>query len=94
MFLAFLKVDKKKERRNNLIPARIGIYALFTLIICTLVDGLAYSFTVMDITQRVFMIALTSDIYIGILAPALVLYGMPSVRRNVRNYFGTGPLSK
>ena len=77
-----------------MIPARIGIYALFTLIVCTLVDGLAYSLTAMNIKQRVFMIALTSDIYIGILAPALVLYGMPSVRRNIRNYIGPGQLSK
>ena len=81
-----MKVDTKKERRNNLIPAKIGIYAFFTLIFGTLVDGLAYSITVMDIEQRVFMIALTSDIYVGIAAPALVLYGMPSVRRNIRSY--------
>jgi len=78
---ATLKVDTKKDRRNNLIPAKVGIYAIFTLFFFTIIDSLCYSLDVVNSEERAFFIALTNDIC----APALVLYGMPSVRRNIKN---------
>ena len=70
-----------------MIPAKVGIYAIFTLFFFTIIDSLCYSLDVVNSEERAFFIALTNDIYFCICAPALVLYGMPSVRRNIINSF-------
>ena len=80
-----LKLDVKKERRNNLIPAKIGFYTIFNVFLVGFIDGVAYSVTELNLEERVLWVAVTNDINITIVAPATVLYGMPGVFRSIRN---------
>ena len=76
-------LDVKKERRRNLIPARIGIYAIFILIFFTLFHYITYSIE-MNNGHRALLHAIASDAYYCIVAPAIVLYSIPSVVRNIK----------
>ena len=81
-------LDVKKERRRNLIPARIGIYALIILVFFTLLHYITYSMPV-DNDTRALLNAIVDDAYLCIVAPTIVLYGIPSVGRNMRaKYLG------
>ena len=86
-------LDVKKERRRNLIPARIGIYALIILVFFTLLHYITYSMPV-DNDTRALLNAIVDDAYLCIVAPTIVLYGIPSVGRNMRakylSYFCCG----
>ena len=85
MCLVTLKLDVKKERRNNLIPAKIGFYTIFNVFLVGFIDGVAYGITELNLEERVLWVAVTNDTNIAIIAPATVLYGMPSVSRSIRN---------
>ena len=76
-------LDVKKERRRNLIPARIGIYAIFILIFFILFHYITYSIE-MNNCHRALLHAIASDAYYCIVAPTIVLYSIPSVVRNIK----------
>ena len=80
-----LKLDVKKERRNHLIPAKIGFYTIFIVFLVGFIQEVAYSVTELNLEERVLLVAVANDINITIVAPATVLYGMPSVFRSIRN---------
>ena len=76
-----------------MIPARIGIYALIILVFFTLLHYITYSMPV-DNDTRALLNAIVDDAYLCIVAPTIVLYGIPSVGRNMRakylSYFCCG----
>ena len=72
-------------RRNNLIPAKIGVYTIFVLILFILLDAFAYSISAVNVEKRVFFIAFSNDVLYAIVAPVMALYGMPGVMGNIRN---------
>ena len=76
-------LDVKKERRRNLIPAKIGIYAIFILIFFVLFHYITYSIE-MNNGHRALLHAIASDAYYCIVAPTIVLYSIPSVVRNIK----------
>ena len=76
-------LDVKKERRRNLIPAKIGIYAIFILIFFILFHYITYSIE-MNNGHRALLHAIASDAYYCIVAPTIVLYSIPSVVRNIK----------
>ena len=76
-------LDVKKERRRNLIPAKIGIYAIFILIFFILFHYITYSIE-MNNCHRALLHAIASDAYYCIVAPTIVLYSIPSVVRNIK----------
>ena len=79
-------LDVKKERRRNLIPAKIGIYAIFILIFFILFHYITYSIE-MNNCHRALLHAIASDAYYCIVAPTIVLYSIPSVVRNIKTKF-------
>ena len=76
-------LDVKKERRKNLIPAKIGVYSLMILVFFGFLNGLAHSIPFLDNGSRALVSAIFNDVYYCVLGPALVLYGVPSIRRNL-----------
>jgi len=72
-------------RRNNLIPAKIGVYTIFVLILFILLDAFAYSISDVNVEKRVFFIAFSNDVLYAIVTPVMALYGMPGVMGNIRN---------
>ena len=84
--LVLHNLDVKKERRRNLIPAKIGVYSIMFLVFFGFLNGLAHSIPFLDNGSRALVSAIFNDAYYCVLAPALVLYGVPSLRRNLSNY--------
>ena len=80
-------LDVKKERRRNLIPAWIGIYAIIILLFFYLLVLASYSIPLLDNGTRALLVAIFNDAYNCVVAPALVLYGIPSVIRNLRTKY-------
>ena len=85
-FLVLHNLDVKKERRRNLIPAKIGFYSIMIFVFFGFLNGLAHSIPFLDNGTRALYSAIFNDAYYCVLAPALVLYGVPSLRRNLSNY--------
>lgn len=84
--LVFPNLDVKKERRKNLIPAKIGVYSILILVFFAFLNGLAHSIPFLDNETRLLVSAIFNDAYYCVLAPALILYGVPSLRRNLHSY--------
>ena len=80
-------LDVKKDRRNNLVPAKVGIYTIFVFILFLFLDSIAYSMTDVNVEKRVFFIAFANDVIYSIAAPAMALYAMPGVLKTFRNRF-------
>ena len=85
-FIVIRNLDQKKERRRNLIPAKIGFYSIGILVFFCFLNGLAYSIPLLDNESRALVTAIFNDAYYCMLGPALILYGVPSLRRNRFNY--------
>ena len=49
-------------------------------------NGLTHSVPFLDNETRALVAAIFNDAYYCVLAPALILYGVPSLRRNLSNY--------
>ena len=79
-------LDVKKERRRNVIPARIGVYSIMLFCCSVFLNGLAHSIPFLDNETRLLVSAIFNDAYYCVVAPALILYGVPSLRRNLSNY--------
>ena len=84
--LVLNNLDVKKERRRNLIPAKIGFYSIMIFVFFGFLNGLAHSVPFLDNGTRALYSAIFNDAYYCVLAPALILYGVPSLRRNLSNY--------
>ena len=84
--LALHIMDVKKERRRNLVPAKIGVYSLVILVFFGFLFGIVHSIPFLDNESRAILAAIFNDAYYCVLAPSLVLYGVPSLRRNLFNY--------
>ena len=84
--LVLPNLDVKKERRKNLIPAKIGVYSILILVFFAFLNGLAHSIPFLDNETRLLLCAIFNDAYYCVLAPALILYGVPSLRRNLSSY--------
>ena len=68
-----------------MIPAKVGVYTVFVLILFSLLDAIAYSISDVNVEKRVFFIAFSNDVLYAIVAPVMALYGMPGVMGNIRN---------
>ena len=79
-------LDVKKERRRNLVPAKIGVYSFMILVFFFLVTAGSHSIPFLDNGSRALLAAIFNDAYYCVLAPALVLYGVPSLQRNLYSY--------
>ena len=79
-------MDVKKERRRNLVPAKIGVYSFMILVFFFFVTGTVFSIPFLDNGSRALLAAIFNDAYYCVLAPALVLYGVPSLQRNLYSY--------
>ena len=86
----FGKVDTKRERRINLIPAKIGIYSIIIFIVCYIIQFFVHLLPVFDNASKALSIAMINDSFYCFLAPMLILYGMPGVWRHLSsvNPFG------
>ena len=66
--------------------AKIGVYSLMILVFFLFVTGTVHSIPFLDNGSRALLSAIFNDAYYCVLAPALVLYGVPSLRRNLSSY--------
>ena len=83
LYVVLHNLDVKKERRRNLIPAKIGVYSIMIFVFSGFLNGLAHSIPFLDNGSRALVSAIFNDVYYCVLGPALVLYGVPSLRRNL-----------
>ena len=83
---ALSEVNKKKERKRNLVPAHLGIIVLFI--------GLCYLFVMLftytyqspdfDSATRAFLNATFLDLVHCVLSPLIILYGSIPARRKLK----------
>ena len=87
----FGKVDTKKERRMNLIPARIGIYSIIIFVFCAILQFFVHLVPFFDNESKALTLAMINDVFYCFVAPTLILYGMPGVWRHLNsvNPFGS-----
>ena len=78
--------DKKRDRKRNLVPAKTGIYILILLVIYTIISCVSYiSFS--DLGTRAYFMSLAFDILSCIIAPGLIVFQAPSIRRKMNKTF-------
>ena len=70
----------------NLVTAKIGVYSFMILVFFFMVTITVFSIPFLDNGSRAILAAIFNDAYYCVLAPALVLYGVPSLRRNLSSY--------
>ena len=82
-FLDLVKINVGKERMTNLIPARIGVYSFFIFIFCGIITVVTHSVPFSDNATKALIAAFVNDAYFCLLAPSLILYGVPSTRKKL-----------
>ena len=77
------EVNKKKERKRNFIPAKLGMALVFSSFIALLVFLFTYNLELesFDSATRAFINAAFSDFFHCISSPGLIIYGFIGTRR-------------
>lgn len=83
------KVDRKRDRKRNFVPAQTGILMIFIVMVSVIFYAVTYSITSvlihikLDAGTRAYLLALYNDLYPCLLSPLIVLFGAPTVRRQL-----------
>ena len=87
--IARSEADKMKDRKRNLVPARIGMMNIFLYVVAMAFFMFAYSFKSdsLDSGTRAFMIAAFGDFMHCIFSPIFIISGSMDARRKVREIF-------
>ena len=79
LFLALKEIDKKKNRKRNLISANVGVFTLYFMCVYGSIQMVLYTIHV-DLGTRQFIVSLIADLGLCIITPAIVLYNAPTIR--------------
>ena len=82
---ALQPLDKKRDRRRNLLPAKVGIFHLFSYVtsFCFLASIYGNCSLELDSGTKAFMVALFSDAYFCFIAPLIDIMGNTKARRKL-----------
>ena len=80
------QVDKKRDRRRNLVPAHIGMISIGIYLINMALFMVTYSFKtdILDSGTRAFLNAVYGDIMHCVLAPVVIISGSIDAQRKVK----------
>ena len=85
LVIVVLKLDVKKEKMKNLIPAKIGIYSFLVFIILFMIQLVNYNLRFSDNGTKSWRVSVCYDLYYCLIGPSLRIYGFPSIQ--MKNYF-------
>ena len=77
--LALKEIDKKKNRKRNLISANVGVFTLYFMCVYGSIQLVLYTIPI-NLGMRQFIVSLIADLGLCIITPAIVLYNAPIIR--------------
>jgi hypothetical protein len=83
------ELDRKKDRKRNLIPAHIGMIVLATYLttLSFFIFTYSYKSVVFDSATRAFLNAVLVDLVHCIISPVVIFCGSMDARRKVKTVF-------
>ena len=82
--LALKEIDKKKNRKRNLISANVGVFTLYFMCVYGSIQLVLYTIPI-NLGMRQFIVSLIADLGLCIITPAIVLYNAPIIRSQWSN---------
>ena len=79
VFIALKEIDKKKNRKRNLISANVGVFTLYFMCVYGSIQMVLYTIPI-DLGTRQFIVSLIADLGMCIITPTIVLYNAPVIR--------------
>ena len=83
---ALTEVDRKKDRKRNLVPARLGLVLIFFYFITVMLFMVTYTYKLdsFDSATRAFLNNAQTDLHICIFHPIIMLWGSKDARNKLK----------
>ena len=83
--IAVREVNKKKDRKRNLIPFQIGFYYIIQYFVSMFYFMITFSNNQLDVGTRAFLNALYADIHHCLITPLIVLISSKDAQIHLKN---------
>ena len=90
--MAVTEVDKKKDRKRNLVPAKTGlwVFGIYILSMMVFLTTYGYKSEKLDSATRAFINAAYTDFTICISSPIIILLGSTDAKKKISHFWDCG----